>query len=54
MLRLSAPTNIVLYVSLALAVFSVVVRLIADSADGYALLLVGCLVLLTGITFKGV
>jgi hypothetical protein len=36
-----------------LAVFSVVVRLIGDSADGYALLLVGYLVLLTGITFKG-
>ena len=53
MLRLSAPTNIIFYISLALAVFSVVVRLIADSADGYALLLVGCLVLLTGITFKG-
>jgi hypothetical protein len=53
MLRLSAPTNIVFYVSLTLAVFSVVVRLIGDTADGYAVLLVGYLVLLLGMTFKG-
>ena len=52
MLRLYAPTNIVFYVSLALAVFSVVIRLTADTADGYALLLVGYLVLLLGMTFK--
>jgi len=53
MFRLYAPTNIAFYVSLALAVFSVVVRLTADTADGYAVLLVGYLVLLLGMTFKG-
>ena len=52
MLRLSAPTEIVFYTSLALAVFSVVVRLMAGPADGYGLLIVGYLVLLLGVTVK--
>jgi len=52
MLRLSAPSSIVFYTSLALAVFSVMVRLMADPAEGYGLLTVGYLVLLIGVTVK--
>jgi hypothetical protein len=52
MLRLSARTQLVFYTSLALAAFSVVVRLIDDLADGYGLLLVAYIVLFAGLAFK--
>jgi hypothetical protein len=45
MLRLLTPIQIAFYTSLALAVFSVVLRLTDDAVDGYGLLLVGYLVL---------
>jgi len=54
MLRLSAPTlQIAFFTSLALAVFSLVVRIMDDPADGYGLLLVSYLVLVIGLTVKG-
>ena len=49
MLRLSAPTQIVFYSSLALAFFSVLFRLTNDAVDGYGLLLVGYVVLCVGV-----
>jgi hypothetical protein len=59
MLRLSAPTNMMFYISAALAVISVVLRAMAYTGHaivhtgGYLVLLVGYLVLLAGVTLKG-
>jgi len=53
MFRLSAPTQIVFYTSLALVAFSVVLRLTDDAVDGYGLLLVAYIMLFTGLAFKG-
>jgi hypothetical protein len=49
MVRLSAPTLISFYSSLALAFFSVLFRLTNDAVDGYGLLLVGYVVLFVGV-----
>ena len=58
MLRLSAPTQIVFYTSLALAVFSVGIRalvyagMIPAGSGGYLILFSAYLVLLTGVISK--
>jgi hypothetical protein len=51
--RLLTPIQIAFYTSLALVVFSLVLRLTNDAVDGYGLLLVAYIVLFTGLAFKG-
>ena len=59
MLRLSAPTHMIFYISVALVVISVVLHVMAYMGistvptTGYLILLVGYLVLLGGVTFSG-
>jgi hypothetical protein len=59
-MRLSAPTKATFYISVALAVFAVVLRVMAvmDVAilptGGYLVLLIGYVVLLAGTLFHGV
>jgi hypothetical protein len=60
-MRLSAPTQMMFYISVALAVISVVIRALIFAkvslplpTGGYLILLVGYLVLLVGVTLKGV
>jgi uncharacterized membrane protein YgdD (TMEM256/DUF423 family) len=59
-MRLSAPTQMIFYVSIALAIISLVIRALVLAkvsmplfpTGGYLILLVGYLVLLTGVTLK--
>jgi hypothetical protein len=62
-MRLNQPTQMIFYISVALAVLSVVLRALVYAkistpipltTGGYLVLLVGYLVLLAGVTFKGV
>ena len=63
MFRLTPPTHTMFYISVALAIISVVLRAliyagilshIPTGGGGYVILLVGYLVLLAGVTLKGV
>jgi hypothetical protein len=62
-MRLSQPTQMIFYISVALAVISVVLRALVYAkiampitlpTGGYLVLLVAYLVLLAGVTFRGV
>ena len=58
MFRLTPPTHIIFYISVALAIVAVVLRSYRGSplfhTGGYVVLLVAYLVLLAGVTLKGV
>jgi hypothetical protein len=60
MFRLTPPTHMIFYISVALAIISVLLRAIVYEGNlpigggGYVILLVGYLVLLAGVTLKGV
>jgi hypothetical protein len=60
MFRLTPPTHAIFYISVALAILSVLVRLMVVSGHpifptgGYVILLIGYLALLAGVSFKGV
>jgi len=59
-MRVSQPTEMMFYISVALAIISVVLHVMAYMeidifpTTGYLILLVSYLVLLAGVTFKGV
>jgi hypothetical protein len=64
-MRLSQPTQMMFYISVALAVISIIIRALVFAkvslpvslpghTGGYLILLVGYLVLLAGVTFRGV
>ena len=58
-MRLSAPTQMMFYISVGLAIVSVVLHAMAYfgiskvPTTGYLILVVGYLVLLAGVTFRG-
>ena len=63
MIRLTPPTHVIFYISVALAIISVVLRVLYHTkilswhppgAGGYLILLIGYLALLAGVTLKGV
>lgn len=55
MLRRTPPTQRIFYISVALAIISVVLRVMATRpTNGYLMLLIGYLVLLAGNVLEGV